>query len=68
MAIFVFFIKLSVAMYILYKLIIKAIFDKRERNTWLILGVSFIVLTDLRNLFIGAIPSNLVSELAVLFF
>ncbi|GAB6108757.1 PAS domain-containing protein [Fusibacter bizertensis] len=68
MAIFVFFIKLSVAMYILYKLIIKAIFDKREKNTWLIIGVSFIVLTDLRNLFIGAIPSNLVSELAVLFF
>ncbi len=68
MAIFVFFIKLSVAMYILYKLIIKAIFDKREKNALLIFVISFIVMMDLRNLFIGTIPENLTSELATLFF
>lgn len=68
MAIFVFFIKLSVAMYILYKLIVKAIFDKREKNVMLILVISFIVMVDLRNLFNGTLPQTLTSELAILFF
>lgn len=68
MAIFVFYFKLIVAIYILFKLISRSIVDRREKNPMLLFVVSFVVVIDVRNILQDSIPQSTVYELAVLFF
>ena len=68
MAVFIFYFKLVVAIYILYNLIRLTLVDKREKNALLLFVVSFIVIVDFRNILQNTIPQSTVHELTVLFF
>lgn len=68
MAVFVFYFKLIVAIYILYKLISSSIIDRREKNPMLLFVVSFVVVVDIRSILQNTIPQSTINELAVLFF
>lgn len=68
MVVFVFYFKLVIAVYILYKLISNSIIDRREKNPMLLFVVSFIIVVDIRNIIQETIPQSTLSELAVLFF
>lgn len=68
MALFVFFIKLMIAVFILFNLVERAVKDRREKNVMLFFVIAFIVIVDLRNIIIGTLPENTVYEITVLLF
>ena len=68
MAVLVFYVKFVIACYIMYKLIKRTMYDRRERNPMLLFVLLFIIVVDLRNIFMNTIPQNVVYELAVLLF
>ncbi len=68
MSVVVFYIKLMISIYILYKLIRNTLFDRREKNTLLLFVISFIVIVDVRNILLKTVPQDTIGQLAVLFF
>ena len=68
MAIYVFYLKLILAIYLLYKLVKLAFSNHKEKNTLLIFVISFIVIVDVRSIIQHTTSQNTVSEVAILLF
>lgn len=68
MAVVVFYIKLVISIYILYKLIRNTLVDRREKNALLLFVISFILIFDMRSILLETMPQDTIGQLAELFF
>ena len=68
MAIFVFFINLTISIFILFRLLYKAFKEKYESNIMLIIILVFIVLGGIYSLGKNRLSNDWLSEVAILFF
>ena len=68
MAIYVIYLKLILAIFLLYKLVKLTLSNHKEKNTLLIFVITYIVIVDVRSLLLKTTSENTISELAVLLF
>ena len=68
MAIYVIYLKLILAVFLLYKLVKLTLSNHKEKNTLLIFVITYIVIVDVRSIILKTTSDNTISELAVLLF
>lgn len=68
MAAILFFIKMTLTLYLLYKLVKKTIYNRREKNAFLLAILSLVLIIDVKKLIDGNLPEDLLLQLVILSF